>query len=179
MKKPHQFLKIMYLLQIIAVLCSTVMSSLNTVKADTKVGTDYGKQFITHAELEDQDGKPKTEFSVYDTMQAEWDFKIPAGKAKAGDTMTVSVPSVFTLATDTSFDIKDPAGVVIGHAMANAQTHLLTVTLTDAVQNDHNAITGRFKLWVKWDESKIEKDNTVDVDFGVGGSTHVTVDPRW
>ncbi|WP_406602172.1 Ig-like domain-containing protein [Lactobacillus helveticus] len=74
-----------------------------TVYADR----DWGDQFITKAELQDKSGNPKTDFGIYDDMQAAWNFVIPANKAKSGDTMTVAIPSVLTLATMTNFDITD------------------------------------------------------------------------
>ncbi|MGQ2284627.1 hypothetical protein [Leuconostoc pseudomesenteroides] len=32
--------------------------------------TDWGDQFVTHAELQDENGNPKTNFGIYDNMQA-------------------------------------------------------------------------------------------------------------
>lgn len=62
-----------------------------TTKSTSK---DWQDQFITKSELLDSDGNPKTDFNLYETMQANWDFEIPAGKLKAGDTMTVKIPDV-------------------------------------------------------------------------------------
>ena len=138
---------------------------------------DWEDQFITKAELQDENGNPKTDFSIYDNMQAAWDFVIPANKAKSGDTMTVAIPSVLTLATVTKFDITDAGGTVIGHAVADPNTGKVTITLTDAVKNNHNAITGSFKLWVHWNTSEVEQDTTVPVNWGTSGSTDIHIDP--
>lgn len=138
---------------------------------------DWGDQFITHSELEDGSGNPKTNFSIYDSMQAKWDFNIPAGKATAGDTMTVDIPSVFTLATKVNFDIKDSGGIVIGKAVADPTTKKVTITLTDAVNQDHNAITGSFDVWLNWDTAQVQQNTTVNVDWGTTGSTTVNIEP--
>ncbi|WP_076669860.1 collagen binding domain-containing protein, partial [Lactiplantibacillus plantarum] len=138
---------------------------------------DWEDQFITKAELQDENGNPKTDFSIYDNMQAAWDFVIPANKAKSGDTMTVAIPSVLTLATVTKFDITDAGGTVIGHAVADPNTGKVTITLTDAVKNNHNAVTGSFKLWVHWNTSEVEQDTTVPVNWGNSGSTDIHIDP--
>ncbi|WP_173004381.1 collagen binding domain-containing protein, partial [Lactobacillus helveticus] len=138
---------------------------------------DWGDQFITKAELQDKSGNPKTDFGIYDDMQAAWNFVIPANKAKSGDTMTVAIPSVLTLATMTNFDITDAGGTVIGRAAANPNTGKVPITLTDAVKNNHNTITGSFKLWVHWNADKIEKNKLVSVNWGTSGSTNIHVDP--
>lgn len=140
---------------------------------------DWGDQFITHAELQDENGVPQTNFGLYDNMQALWDYSIPAGTAiKAGDTMTVNVPDVLTLQTDVTFDIKDAAGNVIGHAVADHNTGEVTITFTDyAEQAAPNGITGSFNIWVTWDVTQVEEDTTVPVDWGNSGTTEVVVDP--
>ncbi|MYV17571.1 collagen binding domain-containing protein, partial [Furfurilactobacillus milii] len=138
---------------------------------------DWGNQFITKAELQDESGNPKTDFGIYDNMQAAWNFVIPANKAKSGDTMTVAIPSVLTLATMTNFDITYADGTVIGRAAANPNTGKITITLTDAVKNNHNTITGSFKLWVHWNADKIEKNKLVSVNWGTSGSTNIHVEP--
>ena len=138
---------------------------------------DWGDQFITKAELQDESGNPKTDFGIYDNMQAAWNFVIPANKAKSGDTMTVAIPSVLTLATMTNFDITDAGGTVIGRAAANPNTGKVTITLADAVKNNHNIITGSFKLWVHWNADKIGKNKLVSVNWGTSGSTNIHVEP--
>ena len=144
-------------------------NSVNTKEDDR----DWGDQFITKAELQDKSGNPKTDFGIYDDMQAAWNFVIPANKAKSGDTMTVAIPSVLTLATMTNFDITDAGGTVIGRAAANPNTGKVLITLADAVKNNHNTITGSFKLWVHWNADKIEKNKLVSVNWGTSGSTNI------
>ncbi|MCP0887489.1 Cna B-type domain-containing protein [Ligilactobacillus sp. WILCCON 0076] len=139
--------------------------------------SDWGNEFITNAELEDSNGNPQTSFSIYDDMRAHWDFDIPAGKAMAGDTITVDIPMVFRLATTTKFDIKDSGGVVIGRAVANPTTKKITITLTDAVSTDHNEIKGNFDLWVNWDTTQVTQDTTVPVNWGSWGSTTIDIIP--
>ncbi|WP_406842532.1 Cna B-type domain-containing protein [Lactobacillus helveticus] len=151
-------------------------------RLSAKDDRDWGNQFITKAELQDKSGNPKTDFSIYDDMQAAWNFVIPANKAKSGDTMTVAIPSVLTLATTTDFDITEVGGTVIGRAAANPNTDKITITLTDAVKNNHNTITGSFKLWVHWNWNvdkieKKEKNKPVLVNWGPSGSTNIHVEP--
>lgn len=144
-----------------------------------KAATDWGDQFVTHAEMQDENGNPKTNFGIYDNMQAHWDLSIPAGTAiKAGDTMTINVPTVLTLSTNVTFDITDAGGNVIGHAVADHTTGKVTITLTNyAEQSATNGITAHFNLWVHWDMSKVDTDTTVPVDWGNSGSTDIDIDP--
>ncbi|MCO0806975.1 Cna B-type domain-containing protein [Lactobacillus helveticus] len=156
-------------------------NSVNNITNTKEDDRDWGDQFITKAELQDESGNPKTDFGIHDNMQAAWNFVIPANKAKSGDTMTVAIPSVLTLATMTNFDITDAGGTVIGRAAANPNTGKVTITLTDAVKNNHNTITGSFKLWVNWtankNANKIEKNKLVSVNWGTSGSTNIHVEP--
>lgn len=109
-------------------------------------------------------------------MKAVWNFTIPSGKAQAGDTMTVDIPSVLTVASSVSFDIKDQAGNVIGTGVANPETNKLTITLTSQVTADHNDISGEFNIWVKWNTDKVQQNTTVTVDWGnASGTTTVTI----
>ncbi|WP_162253457.1 collagen binding domain-containing protein, partial [Lactobacillus kefiranofaciens] len=148
-----------------------------TVTPEKSVSENWEDQFITKVELQDENGNPKTNFGIYDNMQAAWNFVIPANKAKSGDTMTVAIPSVLTLTTMTKFDIPDAGGTVIGHAVANPNTGKVTITLTDAVKNNHNAITGGFKLWVHWNSSKVKQDTTVPANWSNSGSTDIHINP--
>ncbi|URW74359.1 Cna B-type domain-containing protein (plasmid) [Lactobacillus kefiranofaciens subsp. kefirgranum] len=152
-------------------------NSVNNITNTKEDDRDWGDQFITKVELQDENGNPKTNFGIHDNMQAAWNFVIPANKAKSGDTMTVAIPSVLTLATMTKFDIPDAGGTVIGHAVANPNTGKVTITLTDAVKNNHNAITGGFKLWVNWNSSKVKQDTTVPVNSSNSGSTDIHINP--
>ncbi|MFT8938614.1 Cna B-type domain-containing protein, partial [Leuconostoc falkenbergense] len=140
--------------------------------------TDWGDQFVTHAELEDENGNPKTDFGIYDNMQAHWDYNIPAGTAiKSGDTMSVNVPSVLALQSDVTFDIKDAAGNVIGHAVADHTTGKVTITFTDYAETSaKNGINGDFNIWVHWNHSQVEEDTDVPIDWGTNGQT-IHVDP--
>ena len=45
---------------------------------------DYGNKFITGHELTDDLGNPKTDFGIYDDVQAHWDFDIPVGSVSQG-----------------------------------------------------------------------------------------------
>ncbi|MGX2947050.1 Cna B-type domain-containing protein [Enterococcus alishanensis] len=142
-----------------------------------KASKDWGDQFITHTELQDGNGIPQTSFGIYDNMQAYWEFKIPAGTdIKVGNTMTVSIPDVLTLQTDISFNIKDPAGNIIGSATANHTTGEITITFTDyAEQSASNGITGNFNIWVQWNHSLVEQNTTVPVNWGSSGTTNIQV----
>jgi LPXTG-motif cell wall-anchored protein len=140
---------------------------------------DWGSQFITNSELQDDEGNTQGSFDLYANMQAHWDFSIPAGtEIQPGDTMTVDVPDVFTLQTRVEFDIKDASGAVIGHAVADNVTGKVTITFTDyASEAASNGITGSFNLWVTWDKTKVSEDTTVTVDWGNTGTTEVDINP--
>lgn len=140
---------------------------------------DWGDQFLTHAELQDEDGNPQDEFGVFDNMLAHWEFVIPSGtELSSGDTMTFKIPDALTMQTIISFDVTDSAGNVIGHAVADSSTGEIVITFTDyAEQAAKNGVTGEFDIWVNWDRTQIEEDTLVTMDWGKGGTTEVTVTP--
>lgn len=153
----------------------TMIGSTHSVKADQ----DWANQFITHAELQDKNGNPQISFGIYDNMKAHWDFNIPAGTdIKVGDTMTVDIPTILTLSANVSFDIKDTAGSVIGHAVADHTTRKVTIIFTDYASHvATNGIEGTFNLYVLWNHSKVEQNTTVFIDWGKAGSTEVIINP--
>lgn len=142
--------------------------------------TDWESKFITHTELEDEQGNPKQNFSIYDNMQAHWNFNIPAGiDLKSGDTMSVSIPSVLILQNDASFDIKDVSGKIIGHAAADHNTGKVSVTFTDYAEESVNAeIKGDFKIWIHSNHSQVDENTDITIDWGTNGQTiHVGSQP--
>lgn len=167
--------------QITNILHVTINNAQQATKKNsyTRAIKDWTDQFVTSAQLEDENGNPQPSFGIYDNMQAHWQYNIPAGTdIKTGDTMNVNVPSVFTLATDVTFDIKDVSGNVIGQAKADHNTGKVTVTFTEyAEQYAKNGISGDFKIWVHWDQSKVEQNTTVPVDWGIGGVTEIDINP--
>ena len=92
---------------------------------------DYGSRFITSASLVDVKGQPVSEVGIADDLTAKWNFSIPEGVGlHAGDTMTTDIPTVFTLAGNISFDIKDESGEVIGSAVASKDTRKIVITFS-------------------------------------------------
>ncbi len=72
--------------------------------------------------------------------------------------MSVNVPDLLTLSKDITFEIKDEAGNIIGTAVANHLTGVVTVTFLKLVENATSDIKGSFSVWVNWDEQKVEED---------------------
>ena len=91
--------------------------------------------------------------------------------------MSVNVPDLLTLSKDITFEIKDEAGNIIGTAVANHLTGVVTVTFSKLVENATSDIKGSFSVWVNWDEQKVEEDTRVVVDWKDGGTTEVNIGP--
>ena len=91
--------------------------------------------------------------------------------------MSVNVPDLLTLSKDITFEIKDEAGNIIGTAVANHLTGVVTVTFLKLVENATSDIKGSFSVWVNWDEQKVEEDTRVVVDWKDGGTTEVNIGP--
>ena len=67
---------------------------INLFTTSNVFAADYGNKFITGHELTDDLGNPKTDFGIYDDVQAHLDFDIPVGSVSQGDTMSVNVPEM-------------------------------------------------------------------------------------
>lgn len=173
--------KIINFCQILLLLLSilTPLAQLNTSYA-----ADLGEKYITKTELTDENNNSQDNFSIYDSMHVIWNYNIPAGTdISEGDTMTVTVPDEFTVASTTTFDIKDSAGNVIGTAKAIPGTNggKATVVVTfnkEGAENVKNGgLTGNFYLTVKWNTEVVQQGTTVNVDWAAGGSTTINIDP--
>lgn len=167
--------KIIFVLTISVVTFFSMIGNAQSVKA----AQDWGDQFISHVELQNEAGIPQTSFGAYDNMQVHWSFIIPPGKSvKPGDTMTVKVPEMLSLKADVEFDVKDEAASVIGHVFADHNSGLLKITFADYIKEaDKNGVTGDFKLWVHWDISKISQKTKVSIDWGTFGKTEIKINP--
>ncbi|MEI3646578.1 hypothetical protein Tempeh6L_03095 [Lactococcus lactis subsp. lactis] len=73
--------------------------------------------------------------------------------------------------------MKDEAGNIIGTAVANHLTGVVTFTFSKLVENATSNIKGLFSVWVNWDEQKVEEDTKVVVDCKDGGTTEVNIGP--
>ncbi|MDN5463532.1 MAG: Ig-like domain-containing protein, partial [Lactococcus lactis] len=172
MKAKNKSFKLLMVLSLLMCLVG-----INLFKTSNVFAADYGNKFITGHELTDDLGNPKTDFGIYDDVQAHWDFDIPVGSVSQGDTMSVNVPDLLTLSKDITFEIKDEAGNIIGTAVANHLTGVVTVTFSKLVENATSDIKGSFSVWVNWDEQKVEEDTRVVVDWKDGGTTEVNIGP--
>lgn len=172
MKAKNKSFKLLMVLSLLMCLVGINLFTTSNVFA-----ADYGNKFITGHELTDDLGNQKTDFGIYDDVQAHWDFDIPVGSVSQGDTMSVNVPDLLTLSKDITFEIKDEAGNIIGTAVANHLTGVVTVTFSKLVENATSDIKGSFSVWVNWDEQKVEEDTRVVVDWKDGGTTEVNIGP--
>lgn len=170
MKAKNKSFKLLMVLSLLMCLVGINLFTTSNVFA-----ADYRNKFITGHELTDDLGNPKTDFGIYDDVQAHWDFDIPVGSVSQGDTMSVNVPDLLTLSKDITFEIKDEAGNIIGTAVANHLTGVVTVTFSKLVENATSDIKGSFSVWVNWDEQKVEEDTRGVVDWKDGGTTEVNI----
>lgn len=121
---------------------------------------DYGSRFITSASLVDVKGQPVSEVGIADDLTAKWNFSIPEGVGlHAGDTMTTDIPTVFTLAGNISFDIKDESGEVIGSAVASKDTRKIVITFSQhgADLSNTGKIDGAFSIFLHWDVEQVSR----------------------
>ncbi|CAH0417800.1 Cna B-type domain-containing protein [Periweissella ghanensis] len=155
------------------------LTTLTQTSVSAAGGTDWGDQFITKAELEDQNGNTKDSFFINENMQANWSFNIPKGTAiKAGDTMTVPIPTELHATSNVAFPIVDASGKTIGNAIADPTTGKLVITFTqEAADEAQTGITGNFNVFVKWDASKVKDNTVVPLDWGKGGKSSATIKP--
>ena len=102
MKAKNKSFKLLMVLSLLMCLVG-----INLFKTSNVFAADYGNKFITGHELTDDLGNTKTDFGIYDDVQAHWDFDIPVGSVSQGDTMSVNVPDLLTLSKDITFEIKD------------------------------------------------------------------------
>ncbi|MGY3749608.1 Cna B-type domain-containing protein [Vagococcus acidifermentans] len=137
--------------------------------SDSTYSQDYGLNFIVDANLYDSNGNIVKETTGNSNNSAKWDFNIPSGSnVKAGDTVTVAVPEIFTIQKSADFDLLDSGDHVIGKASVNKDTKKIVITFTEYVEeNTRNNITGSFSIFVLWDVSKIKNgaNNTIDWGF--------------
>ncbi|MDG6192014.1 Cna B-type domain-containing protein [Lactococcus garvieae] len=151
----------------------------NITSSDMIKKNDWKEKFVTHAELQDENGVAQNNFDIYDNMQAHWEYSIPAGTdIYAGDTMTVKIPSVLTIQSNVSFDIKDFGGNIIGKAIADHNTGEIVITFTEyAEKSSDKGISGTFNIWVHWDHSEVEQNTTVPIKWGTGVETIIGIHP--
>lgn len=130
---------------------------------------DYLVDFIVDANLYDSNGNIIKETTGNSNNSAKWDFNIPAGSnIKSGDTLTVTVPDIFTIQKSAIFNLLDSGNHVIGKASVDKDTKKIVITFTEYVEeNTRNNITGSFSVFVLWDTSKIKNgaNNTIDWGF--------------
>ncbi|MDR1823056.1 hypothetical protein [Lactococcus lactis] len=91
MKAKNKSFKLLMVLSLLMCLVG-----INLFKPSNVFAADYGNKFITGHELTDDLGNPKTDFGIYDDVQAHWDFDIPVGGVSQGDTMSVNAPDLLT-----------------------------------------------------------------------------------
>ncbi|MDA2909176.1 polysaccharide deacetylase family protein, partial [Lactococcus lactis] len=79
MKAKNKSFKLLMVLSLLMCLVGINLFTTSNVFA-----ADYGNKFITGHELTDDLGNPKTDFGIYDDVQAHWDFDIPVGSVSQG-----------------------------------------------------------------------------------------------
>lgn len=138
--------------------------------------TDYSNQFITNAELQDENGNPQDHFGLHATMIAHYEFVIPDDVSiHSGDSMTITLPPELTISGSLGFEVRDDAGNVVGHATVDKSTGTVSIVFTDYYENHPNEKKGSFDIFTQWDKSEITIGDEIDIDLGTGGST-ITID---
>ncbi|WP_428213157.1 Ig-like domain-containing protein, partial [Enterococcus faecalis] len=125
-------------------------------------------------------GNPKNEFEIGETMIAHYEYNIPDDATiKAGDTMTVKLPKELIIANDTSFNLVDDLGNIVGTAKLDKTTGEVVITFTDYYETNTANRKGTFDIYTNWNKEIVSEDETIDVDLGTGGSTIVVTPPKY
>ncbi|EPN9353669.1 collagen binding domain-containing protein [Enterococcus faecalis] len=171
MKKIKKYLSLTMIVTLILI---------NFIQMPTALAVDYSDGFITKGELQDTDGNPKNEFEIGETMIAHYEYNIPDDATiKAGDTMTVKLPKELIIANDTSFNLVDDLGNIVGTAKLDKTTGEVVITFTDYYETNTANRKGTFDIYTNWNKEIVSEDETIDVDLGTGGSTIVVTPPKY
>lgn len=128
--------------------------------------TDYGNQYLKQATLEDQIGTVKNSYGYDEQMQSKYEFEFPDNvMIKAGNTMTLFLPSQLRFGKTSSFSIKDSIGQKIAEVKTDATTKKILVTFSNYYETHNKNRQMSFKVYTKWDHSVIVGGTNVTVDF--------------
>jgi hypothetical protein len=106
---------------------------------------------------------PSAQLSVGDvfTLTAEWSV---ADDAQPGDTFGLTFPSPISVAWTQTFDLLDPAGLVVGSCTASGQA--IDCTLGDYV-SDHDDVHGSLRVRATASEATEASELTFETSSGV------------
>jgi len=155
----------------------TTNSDTAAVTPTTRASKDFGSQFITSADLTDLNGNHKDPFDINDTMVATWTFSVKAGTdLKAGDTMTVPIPSQLgVIDNPKTFIINDDNGNKLADGVAKDNTITVTFTPEAEKQAVHGINNGKLSLQVKWNINEVLGKKEVQLKWTKDGT--VTTGP--
>ncbi|HIY93876.1 MAG TPA: Cna B-type domain-containing protein [Candidatus Companilactobacillus pullicola] len=178
---------------LVIVLSIFMTSTTNIVNADSLSGTsspettattasnqsdktNWGSQLITKTQLQDENGNPQASFGQYDTIKAYWEFSTNNHIIHNGDTMTVTVPKVLTVANDilTPQPVTEiPGGREIGTATLIKSTRTITVTFNQYAANESktSSVVGSFNAMTHWDLGVVTVNQKVPIDWNLNGTT--------
>ncbi|EGO6705233.1 hypothetical protein GP420_002555, partial [Enterococcus faecalis] len=170
MKKIKKYLSLTMIVTLILI---------NFIQMPTVLAVDHSDGFITKGELQDTDGNPKNEFEIGETMIAHYEYNIPDDATiKAGDTMTVKLPKELIIANDTSFDLLDDSGNIVGTASLDKNTGEVVITFSDYYEINTTNRKGEFDIYTNWNKEIVNEDETINIDLGTGGSTIGVTPPK-
>ncbi|WAO22654.2 isopeptide-forming domain-containing fimbrial protein [Paenilisteria newyorkensis] len=124
----------------------------------SSASTNHGPSLITNVTLD------KTTASLGEKIQVNYNWAIPDGTVKAGDTMIVKMPAELKLEAGLDFDLKDAQGNVVGRAKVNPTTNEITVTFTDYAESRTN-VHGDMRVWVQVDRSANTSGEQSTINF--------------
>ncbi|EUJ24373.1 cell wall surface anchor family protein [Listeria cornellensis FSL F6-0969] len=110
----------------------------------SSASTNHGSNLITSVSLD------KTTAGLGEKIQVNYNWAIPDGTVKAGDTMIVKMPAELKLEVGLAFDLKDTEGNIVGRAQVSPETNEITVTFTDYAESRTN-VHGDMHVWVQVD----------------------------
>ncbi|WP_241433109.1 Ig-like domain-containing protein, partial [Listeria cornellensis] len=138
----------------------------------SSASTNHGPSLITNVTLD------KTTADLGERIQVNYNWAIPDGTVKAGDTMIVKMPAELQLEAGIDFDIKDAQGNTVGTAKVNPTTNEITVTFTDYAESRTN-VHGDMRVWVQLNRAENTPGKTSTITFPTkNGNVQLGIDVR-
>ncbi|GAB2027235.1 hypothetical protein OfM2_11380 [Lactovum odontotermitis] len=125
---------------------------------------------IKNSSVTDLNGNPIAgDVNQFTDIQLNFDFALPNGSVKAGDTTTIQLSPNIRFPKGQTFDVKDANGNIIATAVVDPDTKTLTMTYTDFVET-HSDITGALHVAVRVDTTNQPTSGDLPISIKENGT---------
>ncbi|UTH06716.1 Ig-like domain-containing protein [Macrococcoides canis] len=138
--------------------------------------TAFGDELVTNVTMTNSAGQniEGQTVDVWDNLNVNYEFSLPDGQVKQGDTMTLKLPPELILLNNVSLPVKDTSGNIVGNAVADKNTGLITVTFTDYVET-HNGVSGFINVWTYFNKKVVSETGQRTIQLTANAQVHVDV----